>query len=205
MDSYERKVCGYALEDGYQKWYKHDPGRGSQSILNQKESEAKELERRIIEKENIENKHKEYYEAHMKKETERLHKLVNWYKFKLDEIREAPVDSGPRKLEKLYRCSEKNKHLGITITRAVTLALVDYPGYPPELKLHEYEDNEEDVFYNTPMVSSSAGCKPNNQLNYFKKIIRAYQGQDEDAVKYVKKVKALTDKPLDEIELDMLG
>ena len=33
--------------------------------------------------------------------------------------------------------------------------------------------------------------------NYFKKIIRAYQGRDEDAVKYVKKVKALIDKPLD--------
>ena len=32
-----------------------------------------------------------------------------------------------------------------------------------------------------------------------KKIIRAYQGRDEDAVKYVKKVKALIDKPLDEM------
>ena len=44
-----------------------------------------------------------------------------------------------------------------------------------------------------------AGCKPYNQLDYFKKIIRAYQGRDEDAVKYVKKVKALIDKPLDEM------
>ena len=41
-----------------------------------------------------------------------------------------------------------------------------------------------------------------NQLDYFKKTIRAYQGRDEDAVKYVKKVKALIDKPLDEIELE---
>ena len=32
-------------------------------------------------------------------------------------------------------------------------------------------------------------------------IIRAYQGRDEDAVKYVKMVKALIDKPLDKIEL----
>ena len=32
-------------------------------------------------------------------------------------------------------------------------------------------------------------------------IIRAYQGRDEDTVKYVKKVKALIDKPLDKIEL----
>ena len=52
------------------------------------------------------------------------------------------------------------------------------------------------------MASSlPAGCKPCNQLDYFKKIIRAYQGQDEDAVKYVKKVKELIDKPLDKLEL----
>ena len=70
------------------------------------------------------------------------------------------------------------------------------------MELHEYEDNEEDVFYCAPTASSlPAGCKPYNQLDYFKKIIRAYQGRDEDAVKYVKKVKALIDKPLDEIEL----
>ena len=46
-----------------------------------------------------------------------------------------------------------------------------------------------------------AGCKPFNQLDYFRQIIRAYQGPDEDAVKYVKKVKALIDRPLDKIEL----
>ena len=46
-----------------------------------------------------------------------------------------------------------------------------------------------------------AGCKPCNQLNYFRQIIRAYQGRDEDAVKYVKKVKELIDKPLDKLEL----
>ena len=58
------------------------------------------------------------------------------------------------------------------------------------------------VFCDAPTVSSlSARCKPSDQLDYFKKIIRAYQGQDEDAVKYVKKVKALIDKPLDELEL----
>ena len=116
------------------------------SILNKKESKNKELERRNIEKEEIENKRKEYYEAHMKEEMERLNKLVDWYEFKLNEIREAPVDSRPRKLEKLYQSSEKNKHLGVTITRAGTLNPANYPGYPPELKLHEYEGNEEDVF-----------------------------------------------------------
>ena len=83
----------------------------------------------------------------MKEETERLNKLVDWYKFKLDEIREAPVDSRPRKLVKLYLYSEANKDSGVTITRAGTINPVDYPGYPPKLKLHEYEDNnEKDIF-----------------------------------------------------------
>ena len=116
------------------------------SILDQKESGAKESERRNIEREKIEKKCQEYYQTHLNEETERLNKLVDWYKFKLDEIREAPVDSRPRKLEKLHQISEKNKHLGVTITGAGTINLINYPGYPQELKLHEYEDNEEDVF-----------------------------------------------------------
>ena len=126
------------------------------SILNQRESKNKELERRNIEKEKIEKKHKEYCEAHMKEETERLNKLVDWYKFKLDEIREAPVDSKPRKLEKLYQSRDKNKHLGVTITRAGTLNPVDYPGCSPELKSHEYEDNEEDVFCDSPTLPAES-------------------------------------------------
>ena len=171
-------------------------------ILSQKESEAKECQRRKRKQEEIENKHKEHYEAHMKEEMERLNKLVDWYKCKLNEIREAPVDGRPRKLEKLYQCSEKNKDSTVTITRAGTLAPVDYPAYPPKLELHEYKDNEEDVFYDAPTESSlPAGYKPYNQLNYFRQLIKAYNGYDTDAVKYVKKGKALIDKPLDEIEL----
>ena len=69
-------------------------------------------------KEDIEKNHKEYYETHMKAETERLKNLVHWYQFKLNEIRESPVDDRLQTLKKLYRCSEKNKHLGVTITRA---------------------------------------------------------------------------------------
>ena len=66
----------------------------------------------------------------MKKEAERLNTLVDWYKFKLDEIREATVDSSrPRKLSRLYQISEANKHLGVTITRARTLNPVDYPNW----------------------------------------------------------------------------
>ena len=72
------------------------------SIFSQKEPEVKGSERREREKERIEKKYKEYYEVHIKEETERLNKLVDWYKFKLDEIREAPVDSRPRKLSQLY-------------------------------------------------------------------------------------------------------
>ena len=137
----------------------------------------------------------------MKEETERLNKLVDWYKCKLKEINEALVDSRPRKLRQLYQCNEKNKDLGVTITRAGTLALVDYPKYSSELELPE--DNEEIVAYDSPTASSlSAGYKPNNQLDYFKKLIKAYNGYDSDAVKYVKKVKALIDKPLDELELE---
>ena len=97
------------------------------SIFSRHESEAKERERREREREEIEKKCKEYYEVHMKKETERLNTLVDWYKVKLDEMREAPVDSRRRKLEKLYQISEANKHLGVTITRAWILNPVNYP------------------------------------------------------------------------------
>ena len=131
-------------------------------ILSRQESEAKERELREREKEEIEKKRKEYYEVHMKEETERLNKLVDRYKFKPDEIREAPVASRPRKLSRLYQISEKNEHLGVTITRAGTINPVNYPGYPPKLKLHEYEDNEEeDPFYDAPKPGSlPARCKP---------------------------------------------
>ena len=115
------------MEDGYQTWQRHDLKEAVDRILNKKESENKELERKNREKEKTENKHKEYYEKHMKEETKRLNELVDWYKCKLKEINEAPVDSRPRKLEKLYQRSEKNKDLGVTITRAGTMAPVDYP------------------------------------------------------------------------------
>ena len=128
--------------------------------------------------------------------------MVDWYKLELNEIRGTPIYIRPRKLEKLYQSSEKNKHLGVVIIRARTINPVDYPSYPPKLKSHEYKDNEEDVFCDAPTASSlPAGCKLHNQFDYFRQIIRAYQGGDEDAVKYVKKVKALIDKPLDELEL----
>ena len=135
----------------------------------------------------------------MKEEMERLNKLVDWYKFKLDEIREAPVDSRPRKLENYIKAVRRINSLEYPLlgrnSKSSRLSK-----NPPELKLHEYEDgpagprvavqphNEEDVFYNSPTASSwPAGCKPYNQLNYFKKIIRAYQGRDEDAVNMLRR------------------
>ena len=135
-------------------------------IINQNESKAEELERREREREEIEKKRKEYYETHMKEEKERLNKLVDWYQFKLKEIREAPVDR-LQKLKKLKRCSEKNKHLGVTITRAGVINPINYPDYPPELELHECKDNNvENPFYDAPTASSlPAGCKPYSQLD----------------------------------------
>ena len=172
-------------------------------IFSRHESEVKENERREREREEIEKKRKEYYETYMKEETERLNTLVDWYKLKLNEIREAPVDDRPRMLERLYRISKKNKHLGVTITRAGVINPINYPGYPPELELHECEDNddEENVFYDAAKPGSlPAGCKPYSQLDNFKKLIKAYDGRDSDAVKYVGKVEAFIDKPLDELE-----
>ena len=78
----------------------------------------------------------------MKEEMERLNTLVDWYKLKLNEIREAPVDDRPQMLERLYRISEKNKRLRVTITRAGVINLINYPDYPPELELHECEDKD---------------------------------------------------------------
>ena len=40
-----------------------------------------------------------------------------------------------------------------------------------------------------------------SQLDNFKKLIKAYNGRDSNAVKYFEKVEAFIDKPLDELEL----
>ena len=42
----------------------------------------------------------------------------------------------------------------------------------------------------------------NNQLDNFKKLIKAYNGCNSDAVKYVEKVDAYIDKPMDGLELE---
>ena len=106
--------------------------------------------------------------------------MVDWYKLKLNEIREAPVDCRRRKLEKLYQHSEENKDLGVTITKFGTLNPVNYPKYPPELEIIErgdYDDEIENVFYDAPTDSSlPSNYKPNNHDKYFRKTIKMYQG-----------------------------
>ena len=109
-------------------------------IISYKESIDKEHERREAERKEIERKCAEYYEVHMKSETERLNNWVDWYEIKLEEIREAPIDERLQKLGRLYRISERNKHTGVTITSAGVINPVNYPVYPPELKIPEYED-----------------------------------------------------------------
>ena len=144
-------------------------------IVSRQESEAKERKRREREKEEIERKRAEYYEVHMKSET-----------------REALVDSRLRMLERLYRISEVNKNCGVTITNAGVINQVNYPVYPPELKILEYEDPKDFVnpFCDIPLKPPSRS-KPYDQLGCFKRAVKSYQGLDEDADKYVKKVKAI--------------
>ena len=70
---------------------------------------------------------------------------VDWYEVKLNEIREAPVDSRLQKLGRLYRISEANKNCGVTITSAGVINPINYPVYPPELKILEYENSKDFV------------------------------------------------------------
>ena len=181
-------------------------------IINPIESKAKEYERREREREEIEKKRKKYFEIHMKEEMERLNTLVDWYLFRLKEIREAPVDDRPQMLVKLYRISKKNKHLGVTLTRAGLINPVSYPKYPPELEIPEYNFldcvfpdpcgiHEENRLVLEEYSSDHPIKRGYDQLDNFKKLIKAYDGHDSNAVKYVKKVEAFIDKPLDELEL----
>ena len=181
-------------------------------IINQIESKAKEYERKEREREEIEKKRKEYYETHMKEETERLNTLEDWYKIKVNEIREAPVDDKPRMLWRLYQISKKNKHLRVTFTRAGLISPVNYPEYPSELKILEYksldcvcpdpcEIHKENRLVLEEYSSGHPIKRGYDQLDNFKKLIKAYDGRDSNAVRYVKKVEAFIDKPLGELEL----
>ena len=140
-------------------------------MFSHQESEAKEQERREKEREEIEKKCKKYYKAHMKKEMERLKNWVNWYEVKLDEIREAPIDERPQKLGRLYRISEKNKHLEVMIDSVGIINPVNCPGYPPELELPKDNNNNEEFPFCNVRDPRLPVPKTYNQLDYFKQII----------------------------------
>ena len=53
--------------------------------------------------------------------------------------------------------------------------------------------------------SDSSSNRGYRQLNYFKKAIKAYEGQDADADKYIQRVEAFINKSLDELELEDVG
>ena len=94
----------------------------------------------------------------MKSETERLNNWVDWYEVKLNEIREAPVNERLQKLGRIYRISERNKHTGVTITSAGVINLVNYPVYPPELKIPVYDDKRR-IPFATWKIQISLGPK----------------------------------------------
>ena len=107
-------------------------------------------------------------------------------------------------LERLYRITKKNKNCGVTITSPKVINPVNYPVYPPELKIPEYENPKDFV---NPFCDvrgpNDLVYKEYNQVDYFKKVVKSYQGRDYDADKYVKKVKPLVDcSQLDDLKLE---
>ena len=91
------------------------------------------------------------------------------------------------------------------------LGLTDYidKGYVEEKfpEIYKFGPERLSIHFKDKLVLEeySSGCpidRRYSQLNYFKKTIKAYQGRDSDAVKYVEKVKELIDKPVDELELE---
>ena len=126
---------------------------------------------------------------HLKKEMERLNHLVNWYKVEIAKISVPPVDSRLGKLRRLCRTSERNKHLGVTITSTGVINLVSYPKYPPELEILKYESlvcvcpeepcgiHEESPFIEVALASSYTSDRMTyDSIDYFKKVVKAYRG-----------------------------
>ena len=90
------------------------------------------------------------------------------------------------------------------------LGVIDYidKGYVKERFPEIYEFGPERLgihFENRLVLEEYSSGHPikrgYDQLDNFKKLIKAYDGHDSDAVKYVEKVEAFIDKPLDELEL----
>ena len=138
----------------------------------------------------------------MKAETERLNHLVNWYKVKIAKISEAPVDSRLGKLRRLYRTSERNKHLGVTVTSAGVINPVSYPKYPAELEIPKYESlvcvcpeepcgiHEGSPFIEVALASSYTSDRTmHDPIDYFKKVVKSYRGRDEKLLSSLRKLR----------------
>ena len=169
-------------------------------ILNRKKeieeleiAENKALERRKEERKELDKKREEYYEKHMKEETERINRLVEGYNNKLKEINEAPADERPKMLSKLYRFSQKNKHLRVTITSFGTLNAINCHKYPPELEYPKCEIEESsEIYYDSPTIPTlPSGYKPYNYRKYFNQTVKTYQGQLDVHKKLVNSIRGL--------------
>ena len=120
--------------------------------------------------------------------------MVEGYNNKLKEVNEAPADERPKMLNKLYRFSQKNKHLGVTITSFGTLNAINYPKYPPELEYPKYEKIKEssEIYYDAPTISTLPyGYKPYNYRKYFNQTIKTYQGHLDVDKKLVNSIRGL--------------
>ena len=124
----------------------------------------------------------------MKEEIERINKLKDFYENKFKEIHEVPVDSRPNMLRKLYKCGQKNKHYGVTITNFGTINVINYPKYPPELEIK----GKSNMDYDTPTISSfPAGYKPYYYRKDFEQTIKTYQGHLDIDKKLVNSIRGI--------------
>ena len=99
--------------------------------------------------------------------------------------------------DEIDRIFELYEHLYIKDIRAMFPEIYEFD--PKRLGIHL-----ESMFVIGGYSSGYPINREYDQLDHFKKTIKAYQGRDKDADKYVKKVKELIDKPMDEIELEQV-
>ena len=119
-------------------------------------------------------------------------------------VEERKKEREERRLVSKFEAEHRDEILEI-------LGLIDYidKGYVEEKfpEIYKFGPERLGIHFKDKLVLEeySSGYPINrgySQLDYFKKTFGAYQGLDECAFKYVKKVKELTDKPLDEIQLE---
>ena len=119
-------------------------------------------------------------------------------------VEEIKKEAGERRLVSEFEAEHRDEILEI-------LGLIDYidKGYVEERFPEVYKFGCERMGIHLKhkfvleVYSSGYPIKRGyNQLDNFKKLIKAYSGYDSDAVKYVEKVEAFIDKPFDKLELE---